>query len=147
MRHLSGLRSYEGVRLLRTTVCNLIVEGLLPTRGNSLDVTSYRDFYWLRVRFVLRPSTRKFGAGPAICIRNHQARSYRVRGPAIPARNRLTWPPPKRLCKVSFLSETRPREPRKRVYEVHVLPLFCRESVQVSHNKIQWTTLHACRIL
>ena len=70
-----------------------------------------------------------------------EARSYRVRGPAIPARNRLTWPSPKRLCKVSFLSETRPREPRdprKRIYEVHgVLRLFCRESVQVSHNKIQ----------
>ena len=56
-----------------------------------------------------------------------EARPYRVRAPAITAQIRLTWPPPKCLCKASFLSETRPREPRRRVYEVHVLWLFCRE--------------------
>jgi hypothetical protein len=65
-RQLLGLGCFKRLQLLQTTVCNLIVERLLPTQEILLKLTSYVDFYWLREHFVLRPTLRILEVKPAI---------------------------------------------------------------------------------
>jgi hypothetical protein len=49
---------WAGLFQKTATVANNGVERLLPTREILLQVTSYLDFYLLRVHFVLRPALR-----------------------------------------------------------------------------------------
>ncbi len=65
-RQLLGSGDFKSVKLSQTTVCNLIVERLLPTREKNLLVTKYLNFYWLRVHFVLSPTIRILEAKIAI---------------------------------------------------------------------------------
>ena len=63
-----GSGDFKSVKLSQTTVCNLIVERLLPTREKNLFMTKYLNFYWLRVHFVLSPTIRILEAKIAIQV-------------------------------------------------------------------------------
>ena len=63
---LLGLSPYIAMEMLQTTVRNLIVEAMLPTREVQFSMTSQLDYYWLHVHAVPAEAPGFLKAKPAV---------------------------------------------------------------------------------